>query len=315
MIAQLLVHITLLTYKLHKVPLFSRLWWKGYKAVKKIKEGDVDINIHGFKVKQPIAFTHPFTTRLVERYNSPLVECVYQTFTNKNKKLTVIDAGAAIGDTVLLLKSNCPGMVEKFYCIDGDAEFFQYLQHNMKPFTDVECIQSMLSDNEDSVNELVRIHGGTASAQGTGQVAASSLDNILSVKKIPHVDLLKIDVDGYDGKVLSGATNLLRTMQPTVIFEWHPKLYKGTGNDILIPFQKLFAAGYNRFVWFTKFGDFSHFTTGADENYLRQFSLICLNATWDNDLHYDIVALPGNSSLAIEDFANSDYSRKRLSRF
>ncbi len=315
MIGQLLVEITLLTHKLHKVPLFSRIWWKAYAAIKTIKQGDVSIRIHGFKIKQPVAFTYPFTTRLVEHYNNPLVECVYQTFTKKNTPLTIIDAGAAIGDTVLLLKSNCPGMVEKFYCIDGDKEFFHYLTDNMKPFQEVECMQAMLSDNDESVSELVRIHGGTASAQGSAQVPALSLDSILREKNILHVDLLKIDVDGYDGKVLSGATNLLRDFQPTVIFEWHPKLLKVTGNDILTPFQKLTDAGYNRFIWFTKFGDFSHFTLGVDEYYLQQFAAICLNSSWDADLHYDIVALPESCSLAIEEFANSNYSRKRLSRY
>jgi FkbM family methyltransferase len=315
MIDQLLVDITLLTHKLHKVPYFSRLWWKAYAAIKQIKHGDVSIRIHGFKVKQPVAFTYPFTTRLVEHYNNPLVECVYQTFTKKNAPLTIIDAGAAIGDTVLLLKSNCPGMVEKFYCIDGDNEFFHYLRDNMKPFPEVECIKAMLSDNDESVSELIRIHGGTASAQGSAQVSASSIDSILREKNIRHVDLLKIDVDGYDGKVLSGATNLLIDFQPTVIFEWHPKLLKGTGNDALAPFRKLTDAGYNRFIWFTKYGDFSHFTMGVDEKYLNQFAAICLKSSWDSDLHYDIVALPESSSLAIEDFANSDYSRKRLSRY
>jgi FkbM family methyltransferase len=295
--------------------MFGKLWWGTYSYIKKIKTGKISLKIHGFKVIQPIAFTYPFTARLFKHFNNPLIECVFQTSLKRDKKIRIIDVGAAIGDTVLLLKSNTPSLIEKYYCIDGDDEFFGYLKKNMEQFSDVECINAVLSDTNESVNELVRIHGGTASAQGSVLVNAKSLDNIVFKENIQNIDVLKIDVDGYDGKVLNGAGELLKRDTPTVIFEWHPKLYASTGNQFNVPFIKLMDTGYDRFIWFTKYGEFSHFTLGYDEKYVNQFAEICLNSSVDMDLHYDIVALHSASKHSITDFADSNFSRNRKSRF
>lgn len=308
------VRLTLCFYKLNKVPVLSGIWRSAYNSIKN-KKGSVHLKIHGYEVEQPPAFTYPFTSRLFKYYNNPLIESVYQTFKGKNRKINVVDAGAAIGDTVLLLKSNCPNMVKCYYCIEGDEEFFSYLQKNMKQFNDVVCIKSILSDEDELANELVRTHAGTASAQGENKVQAISMDHLAIEKGITKIDLIKIDVDGYDGKVLAGAVKILERDQPTVIFEWHPKLYEETENSYYTPFELLTSKNYERFIWFNKEGTFSHFSLGYDKSLIKLTAELCLGASFDDDLHYDIIALSSDSPLNIHDLANSDYSRNKKSPF
>jgi hypothetical protein len=126
---------------------------------------------------------------------------------------------------------------------------------------------------------------------------------------------LKIDTDGYDGKILKGAKSTLKKFHPVVIFEWHPILCDQAGTDCKEPFKILSDMGYTTFIWYTKKGLFTHFTYETKDDYLEQFAEICRNATFDSDWHYDIVALHRTSTLSVLNFANSDYSRNKRSPF
>jgi FkbM family methyltransferase len=311
----LLFHLLLATYKLNRLPIFGKLWWKGRRFVASQTSGKVALTIHGESVTQPIAYSYPFTARLIHGFNNPLVECVHQAFRLRGAPIVLLDIGAAIGDTVLLVRSNCSGFVSQYYCIDGDEEFFAYLSENMKPYDDVCCIKALLSDSQEEVKDLVRIHGGTASAQGTSKSAATSLDAIVKTHGIAKVDVLKIDVDGFDGKVLSGATELIQRSKPVVIFEWHPKLYRAADNDFFRPFEFLQQHGYRSFVWYTKSGGFSHLTDLVSEKQLATLNDICLNNTFDDDLHYDVVSWNSDDNFSAFDFANLNFSRKRPSAY
>jgi len=312
---QFIVKLCLGLVWMRKVPIVGKLWWRLYHYIKVNPKGSIILNMHGFNARQPTAYTYAFNSRIFKYFNNPLIECVYQTYSKKGTAISVVDIGAAIGDTVFLLKANCPNMIKQFYCIDGDDEFFGYLEKNMAQFKDVESIKIVLSDTNKDVNSLVRIHAGTASARGGHLVEALSFDNVVSVKKIASIDVLKIDVDGFDGKVLYGAQETLTKFKPTVIFEWHPILCVGAHTDYTIAFKVLAAQGYDRFVWFEKAGSFSHFTYGVDLNYTEQFAEICIKSSFDSDLHYDIVALHQTSKLSILDFANSDYSKGKSSPY
>lgn len=128
-------------------------------------------------------------------------------------------------------------------------------------------------------------------------------------------DVLKIDVDGFDGKVLSGARGILMQHVPNVIFEWHPILYRRTGNDYLKPFQVLVDCGYRTFVWFTKFGEFSHFTCGRDLEALEMTAQLCLREKHVDDWHYDVVALHSESVISPLNLAELSYAKRRVSRW
>jgi len=312
---KLVLQLFLSTYRIQKVPVLGIIWYKLYNYFTRNNNKPVYLRIHGFKVKQPANYRYPVVSRLESTYNNPLIECVFQAYKAHGRKINVVDVGAAIGDTVLLLKANCPDMVEKFYCIDGDEEFFSYLKQNMANFNDVTILNTMLSESHQPVNNLVRIHSGTASAQGQQLVAPITFDEAAEKMDLRELHVFKTDVDGYDGKVLSGARNVIAKHKPIVIFEWHPGLYAKTNAAFSGPFQELWNAGYNRFIWFTKTGKFSHFTLDANSLYIQEFANICINASFDSDWHYDIVALHSQSTIPTIAFANADFSKSKKSPY
>ncbi len=277
-----------------------------YEGAKK----PVPAKVHGFDVLLNPGNTYPFFIQDAPLFNAPLVELVHQAFSTKEAPVRFVDIGAAMGDTVLLLKQKCPDQVKEFVCIEGDGEFFSLLSHNMAQFDNVQVVQTALSRKAMQIHSLVKHHQGTATAIGDQWISAIALDDTAEVRN-GSIDVLKIDVDGFDGAVLGGARKILISDHPAVIFEWHPKLVLATGNDPQETFSVLADCGYKRYLWFNNVGTFSHFSTGETPELLMKAADYLLRVNHRADEHFDVVALPDSSRIDDVALAALEYSRSR----
>ena len=234
------------------------IWDTPYAAaVRRWGDAEIATSLHGRAAVINFANPYPLCVRRYPNYNAPQVELVALTANTLGHAVRVLDVGAAVGDTALLLLQRCGPSILSLDCIEGDERFFRLLERNLEG-TGARAHHLMLSDREGSVPSLVRSqHQGTASAQGANEVQAVTLDSFFTDVGTP--DVIKVDTDGYDGKVLGGASRLLQATRPSVLFEWHPRLCHITGTDDEQAFSVLRDAGYSRFIFFTKFGQFSHF--------------------------------------------------------
>jgi FkbM family methyltransferase len=278
--------------------------------------GPINSVIHGYNVIHNNGYAYPFTARTFRTFNNPLLQLVYSTHSSMPRKLVVLDIGAAIGDTALFLLSNCGVAIDKIFCIDGDNEFFGYLSLNSIHDAKIKPVHCFLSDDFKQENSLIRIHASTASSQGASYVDAVTLDYLVFERlKLMYCDVVKIDVDGFDGIVLKGAQKTLSVFKPSVIFEWHPILYNQTQNDYFLPFNILSGLGYEKFVWFNKYGEFSHFNFINDFSNLKYFVDLCLRGNFENDWHYDVVAFHKDSHVDLVEFAELEFAKKKKSAF
>ena len=111
--------------------------------------------------------------------------------------------------------------------------------------------------------------------------------------------MIKIDTDGYDGRVLAGARRICAEDFPLVQFEWHPRLADAAGVPVELAFDELQRVGYEHFVWFDKFGHYSHVDEGVAARVAR--AEWCRHgSTPAPDWHYDVVAVPGRSGVDVE---------------
>lgn len=267
--------------------------------------------VHGHSVYLNYGYTYPIYSRLYRTLNDPLVELVYQCYLSKNSPINVIDVGAAIGDTALLMLTSCPEMIGELWCIDGEEFFFKYLQANLKNYPDVHYVFTRLSDKDGRFPALVRQHEGTASARGGRDDTFNTLDSTVSAEHIFGTDLLKIDVDGFDGKVLGGSARLLKTFNPAVIFEWYPDLYQKTGNDILYPFKFLAENGYENFIWYDKFGTYHCVMHGFDQSEIEKKKAFCAKNNKDIGWHYDVIALHRTSRVSVSALIEMKFAKAR----
>lgn len=284
------------------------MWNSGWKLVSNNGTGTVQVSIHGQRAVVNVGNTYPVYSRRFPLLNSPLVELVYVSYVSHQRKINIIDVGAATGDTILLLRAKCPDMLNQFYCIDGDTEFFGYLKHNVGDLPGAHLFQAMLSSSETFERDLVRTHGGTASAQGVNTVPTTTLDAVVAQMAPEGIDVLKLDVDGFDGKVLLGSQQTLEEFKPCVVFEWHPILCAQTANNYTDHFECLAARGYERFLWYDKFGNFSHPMKSFDREQIAFMARYCQEDP-KYDMHFDIVALPGQCKIDPLLLARLKYAR------
>jgi len=295
---------------------YTRRLWKYWWAIsRRYFLCSVTTKVHDYKVILNYGHLYPVVAREFNTFNNPLIELVYQNYVTKQRPITVIDVGAGIGDTMLMLYANCCGMIKNFYCIDGDPSFFKYLQYNLRHLTSGKLFLAVLSSHNGKERELIQTHPGTASSQGHRYVKAWTLDSILLESSPGNnmVDVLKIDVDGFDGKVLLGARKVLQTYRPCVIFEWYPAICKETKNNWTDHFEVLIEMQYTKFIWFNRFGEFSHFMVGYDPESINIFADFCLNSRHYFNCHYDIIALHKDSLISHFSLAELLFAKDRKS--
>jgi FkbM family methyltransferase len=291
----------------------SHLWDRSWPRATARMAGSTTVSMHGVDAQVNAGYAYPAFYRRWTTYNDPLVQLVVSTGRRRGRPVSVVDVGAAVGDTVLLLLDRAPGVVSHFACVEPDDEFYGYLERNLGDREDVSLFRTMLSDSPSEQASLIRTHSGTASAQGQDRSPTSTLDIV--VGDLP-VDVLKIDTDGFDGTVLRGASTVLGRHRPTVIFEWHPILVEATGQDWSTAFDTLVEHDYRWFVWFTKEGEFSHFDLAPRREVL---AMMAEQARRDlgprPDWHYDVVALTeADAPLLLELASLRDATASRSNR-
>jgi len=134
--------------------------------------------------------------------------------------MTVVDVGANIGHYMLLF-ARAVGPSGQVVCFEPEPDNLVELARNreLNNLTFVQ-IEAVALGSEDGTTGLTPgINGHVVEFQGHGlTVPLHRLDSLVS----GHVDLLKIDVEGYEGHVLAGATGLLSRCHPALFLELHP---------------------------------------------------------------------------------------------
>ncbi len=147
----------------------------------------------------------------------------------------VLDVGANIGVTALNYAKAVPR--GKVFAFEPTHYAFAKLKHNivLNPGLSerIVMIQAFVSHTPAAGNDLSAyaswkvdrkhyegqhpVHRGII--QSTDFVPAISIDGFCAGNNIPRVDLIKIDTDGHEFDVLTGAANTIRQFRPVIIFE------------------------------------------------------------------------------------------------
>ncbi len=69
-------------------------------------------------------------------------------------------------------------------------------------------------------------------------------DDIPEIKALSRLDLIKIDVEGFEFQVMKGLKNTLQKFKPRIIFEYDMKYWPANGQDIAECFNFLTSLGY-----------------------------------------------------------------------
>jgi FkbM family methyltransferase len=134
--------------------------------------------------------------------------------------LRVVDVGGCVGGYTMAGWLNLPNA--SFDIFEPWSACHPYLAHNLKGLAAVKLHKVAASDKHETLTlsfspEFPLM--GHSSVYGTGvqaeQVQAVPLDDVIQGR----VDLMKIDVEGYEFKVLEGAQRILREFRPYLMVE------------------------------------------------------------------------------------------------
>jgi FkbM family methyltransferase len=92
-----------------------------------------------------------------------------------------------------------------------------------------------------------RMHDHLRSSQAV-DVAGTTIDELVATDGLHHVDLIKIDVEGFDAAVLAGARDVLTRDRPYLLFEYTRNWWAKTGYSLDQVLAELRSFGY-RAIW------------------------------------------------------------------
>jgi FkbM family methyltransferase len=168
--------------------------------------------------------------------------------------MRVIDVGANLG-YYSVLASRLVGPGGKVLAIEAEPGNFALLERNLAEngCTNVEAFQLALSDAPGRVAlHTDRSNRGNPSLVGANvpdrggavEVEAMTLDAFLAGRGAGRIDLVKMDVQGAEGRVLAGAQALLAQPGLRVLLELWPRGLENAGTDAGAMLRGLASAGF-----------------------------------------------------------------------
>src|SRR5438445_1625351 len=174
--------------------------------------------------------------------------------------MVVIDVGANIGVYSLLSAKYVGerGAVHAFeptpdtfaqLCTNAALNRLSCIRTNRLAVSDKSGTSSLYLYNQNAMNSLA-MQDWVGSAVGQVQVDTVSLDEYVRAAELGRVDLLKVDAEGAELRVLQGAVELLeRPKSPVVVCEFADKTTRNFGYEAAAIREYLENLGYRLFRW------------------------------------------------------------------
>jgi FkbM family methyltransferase len=172
---------------------------------------------------------------------------------------TVLDVGANIGAHALHL-AQAVGPNGRVIAFEPTAYGYEKLKANvaLNPNVSVrmELFQTLLTEQDDDtlpaslyaswpLREEAGLHSGhLGRLQTTAGATVESLDRVLARLNVSAISLVKLDVDGYECKVLKGAGSLFSKFRPIFLMELSPYVLAEHGGSLKELVNIFRSAGY-----------------------------------------------------------------------
>lgn len=146
------------------------------------------------------------------------------------KDAIVVDVGANIGFTTALLSHYIPE--GRIISIEPSPSAFPLLQKTLNASRVTNSIPYQVAfggtpgkadflDNADSASASHLATGGQTLGESNSRVEVTTLDAFVLAQGLTRIDLIKMDVEGFEVEVLAGARNVLTTLKPNWILEFN----------------------------------------------------------------------------------------------
>lgn len=221
----------------------------------------------------------------------------------KEQPKVLIDIGAHFGYFIYLALAELTE--SSIYAFEPDPNNLAWLQRNISMIQttnhielealavsdQTSTVRFMTSDSEKHNNLWAGISTQHKSTGNEIEIPAVSLDNYCEEKKLKHVDLVIMDIEGGEGFAVDGMANGIKNhLYKNVLVEFHPEYLKGKHSPDRI-IQRFIDAGYTAYHFQSPFvldgrsDKISGFyDLSWDETYLIQVDATVPLAGWEHIL-------------------------------
>lgn len=125
----------------------------------------------------------------------------------------IFDVGANDGESALSFLRTFPNA--RIHCFEPVRQTFAVLEQNVRPARTISCHNMALGNCEEDAVIYLTGTSTTSSLlkpprpRGSEGVRVSTLDKVAEIEDVSRIDLLKIDTEGYDLRVLEGSHMML----------------------------------------------------------------------------------------------------------
>lgn len=258
----------------------------------------INYKLEGINIKIPFRHDLPIIKKIYPFYNSSIGR-IPQYLLEKYREYQIIDIGANIGDTAILIKSqvNLP-----ILCIEPDKFYFELLKQNTIKLKDIYYDNSFVGIGGKKDINFINYKGSarlTSSEAVNKTIEFKSINEIISNYSIfNNVKFLKIDTDGYDCKIIRDNLDFLNKHKPVIFFEYDPHFLKLNNDDGLSTFNTLAEEGYDQAIVYTNTGELLLTLSLRDESLLRELHLYYSNRA--SDMYMDICVFHSTDNDIVE---------------
>jgi FkbM family methyltransferase len=204
----------------------------------------------------------------------------------KYPNLKVIDVGANIGDSAVLIKDIADVPI---LCIEGNPKFLDLLKLNTKSLNQVAIADCFVGEEMSKVEAISGLGSAHLKESNEGGIEVKTMQRVIAENDtFRHAKLLKIDTDGFDNKIIRGAKTYLIESKAAVFFEYDPYFLSKQGEQGVDIFDFFVDLGYKKFLIFDNIGDFL-ITLGSQNK--KQFIELHAYFNKDGKQYMDILAL------------------------
>ncbi len=249
----------------------TKMLWKMVRRliIKIDDEALCFMRVHGRDLVMPLSHALPLYLQGCPFYDRLPVRLA--KFTNaKLNSVKCIDVGANVGDTIAAFKESL--VAEKkhtnadiFLAVEPNPKFRRCLDLNWGNDQSVVILPYICSSSEGDATACVNELNGTASIDFSAGVVGENgkeferktIDSIVSqYKQHGDFNVLKIDTDGHDFEVLTGARDFIMKSQPFLYFEVDSFSNSKFVEDCLNMLEFLHEAGYGKIFIYDNVGNF-----------------------------------------------------------
>jgi len=209
----------------------------------KFKEPCVTVGILGSKMKLDLTKGGIHEDLFMNGFREPEATIVMQDILTP--KMTVLDIGANIGYYALMEARRCKSVI----AIEPDVNNYEHLTENIE----INGYENIVTHRLAVGDKSGRIDFALSKVPNWHRVAVGGEKDVISVpairlddfKDLPKIDLLRMDVEGYEYNILNGGRNFIMQDKPDMFIEVHRDLLKNFGHSARELFELLAIYGYS----------------------------------------------------------------------